>query len=342
MPIDPAKPFDLVYDVMPAYDRRRLDHFVKAMIPSMSRTRIQQRIAEGRVEVNGARRPANWRVLPGDTVLIRCHVPDDGADAGKNIPLSILYEDDDLIAVNKPAGLVVHPVGKHRHDTLLNALYWRYKDQLPENETVNLANRLDQYTSGVVLAVKNARAKRILQEDFEARLPEKTYLALCRGVFAHDAGEVDLPIGPDTSGRDHCVMTVRRDALGKASRTVYAVQERFAGFTLARLHPVTGRQHQLRVHMAALGHPLAADSRYGGGHRLELRGRDGEETLLQRYALHACELAFRHPADGREMRVEAPLAADLQAAATALRGGAEEVVAGMRVGRQPIATGEPV
>ena len=328
MAIDPAKPFDLTYSVMPAQDRMRLDLFVKEMIPSMSRTRIQQRIGEGRVEVNCSVRPANWRVLEGDSVLIRCNVPAEGADAGRYIPLDVVYEDDDVVAVNKQPGLVVHPVGKHRHDTLLNALYWRYKDTLPVGESVNLANRLDQFTSGIVLAVKHAEAKRIIQEDFEKRVPRKTYLALCRGILENDSGEIDLPIGPHPAGRDHCRMAVRTDGGGKESRTRYAVEERFAsGFSLVRLHPVTGRQHQLRVHMAALGHPLAADPRYGGGYRLELLA-DREMVVVERYALHAAELVFRHPADGREMRLTAPLAEDMSAAVAALRVGAREVVAG--------------
>lgn len=332
MPIDPAKPFDLTYEVMPNYDRQRLDLFVKAMIPSMSRTRIQQRIGEGRVEVNGNARSANWRVLPGDVVLIRCNVPDDGADAGRSIPLDIVYEDDDVIVINKQPGLVVHPVGKHRHDTLLNALYWRYRDALPEEESINLANRLDQYTSGVILATKNTRAKRILQEDFEARIPGKTYLALCRGVVEMDEGVIDLPIGPALSAGDHCRMAVRTDGGGKESRTLYRVEERFAqGFSLVRLSPVTGRQHQLRVHMKAIGHPLAADPRYGGGFRLELRGEDGREAVLERYALHAEGLTFRHPADGREMRVEAPLSPDMAEMVARLRDGAVEMVAGRPV-----------
>ncbi len=330
MPIDPAKPFDLVYEVAPSHHRSRLDLFVKAMIPSMSRTRVQLRIDEGRVEVNGAVRPANWRVLTGDRVLVRCNIPDDGADAGRRIPLEILYEDDDLIVVNKQPGLVVHPVGKHRHDTLLNALYWRYREVIPEGDSVSLANRLDQYTSGIILATKHAGAKRIVQEDFERRLPEKSYLALCRGRPTADEGDIDLPIGPDPSGRDHCRMAVRRDGEGKEARTRFLVEERFAGgFALVRLHPVTGRQHQLRVHMAAVGHPLAADPRYGGGHRLELARPGGGAVVLPRYALHAAELSFRHPADGRAMRFEAPLAADLAEAVAALRDGAREVVAGM-------------
>jgi 23S rRNA pseudouridine1911/1915/1917 synthase len=258
-------------------------------------------------------------------------VPGEGVDAAKTVSLDVLYEDDDVIAVNKPAGMVVHPVGKHRHDTLLNALHWRCVDELPEGESVTLANRLDQYTSGVILAAKNAHSKRALQEDFEARLPEKTYLALCRGRVERDEGEVNLPIGPDGSGRDQCVMAVRHDALGKESRTLYAVEERFAHFTLVRLHPVTGRQHQLRVHMAATGTPLAADARYGGGFRLEVREPDGNCAALDRYALHARELVFRHPADRRCVRIQAPLAGDLAAVVGALRRGAVETVGGMAV-----------
>ncbi len=333
MPIDPAKPYDLRYQVMPDQDRKRLDLYVKAMIPSMSRTRIQQRIDEGRVEVNGARRPANWRVLAGDNVLIRCREPEGGAEPAAAIPLDVLYEDADIIAVNKQPGLIVHPVGKHRHDTLLNALFQRCRNELGENETVNLANRLDQYTSGVILATKHAAAKRIIQEDFENRVPKKSYRALCRGEVRDDEGVIDLPIGPEQGG-DHCRMAVRTDGEGKEALTRYAVEKRFSGFTLVKLMPVTGRQHQLRVHLSAIGHPLAADARYGGGYRLELRDRDGGTAALERYALHASELSFTHPVTGGAMHCFAPLAADLEAIVRALGNGAEEVVAGSVVSRK--------
>ncbi|MDR1612395.1 MAG: RluA family pseudouridine synthase [Planctomycetota bacterium] len=324
MPINPAKPFDLRFPVTPKHDRVRLDLFVKAMVPSMSRTRIQRRIREGRVEVNGAPRAANRRLLDGDEVLLRCNIPEEGEDAGKYIPLDILHEDGDLLIVNKQPGLVVHPVGKHRHDTLLNALYWRYKDVLPGNEPVSLANRLDQFTSGVILAVKSAEVKRTVQEAFENRIPRKEYLALCRGVFPGEEGEVDLPLGP-AGESDHCRVVVRRDGIGKPSLTRFSVAERLSGFTLVRLTPVTGRQHQLRVHMAAIGHPLAADARYGGGHRLVVERPGGGTVALSRYALHAASLSFPHPRDGREVNAGAPLADDIRAMLDALRGGAVEV-----------------
>ncbi len=326
MPLDPAKPFDLDYVVMPAQDRMRLDLFVKAMVPSMSRTRIQQRIVEGRVEVNGSARAANWKVIAGDEVLLRCNIPEEGADAGKRIPLDIIFEDNDLVAVNKQSGLVVHSVGKHRHDTLLNALYWRYKDVLPEDSAVNLANRLDQHTSGVILATKNAETKRIIQEDFENRVPSKTYLAICRGQVEQDYGDIDLPIGPDPEGTDHCRMGVRLDGYGKESFTRYEVVERFPqGFTLVRLKPVTGRQHQLRVHMSHLGHPLIADPRYGGGWRLILKNAN-DSMSIERYALHAASLHFIHPRSKEAILCEAPLATDMQRVVTMLQSGAVEVI----------------
>jgi 23S rRNA pseudouridine1911/1915/1917 synthase len=122
MPIDPAKPFDLRFRVDPTWADLRLDRFVRAMVPSMSRTKIQKYIRDGRVEVNGAPRPANWKVREKDEVLLRCNVPEEGEDAGRRIPLAVLYEDDDILVVDKQPGLVVHPVARHRHDTLLNAL----------------------------------------------------------------------------------------------------------------------------------------------------------------------------------------------------------------------------
>jgi pseudouridine synthase, RluA family len=326
MAIDPAKPFDLLYTVMPDQDRMRLDLYVKAMIPSMSRTRIQERIGEKRALVNGTPRPSNWRVLAGDAVLIRCREPEGGDDAAKRIPLDILYEDEDIVVVNKQPGLVVHPVGKHRHDTLLNALFWRYREELAEDESMSLANRLDQYTSGVILAAKHAAAKRVLQEDFENRMPQKTYIALCRGVVAEDEGVIDWPIGPDGEG-DHCRMAVRHDELGKPSETAYRVLTRFSRFTLVELRPVTGRQHQLRVHMAALGYPLVADARYGGGYRLEVR-LGGKNISIERYALHAASLAFAHPVTGKAMECSAPLTADMAGIVDALGLGADEIVGG--------------
>lgn len=345
MPIDPAKPFDLEFRVDPNWVDMRLDHFVKAMIPSMSRTKIQKYIKAKRVEVAGAPRPANWRVRLDESVVIRCNIPEEGADVGRYIPIHTLYEDEDIAAVNKQAGLVVHPVSLHRHDTLLNALYFRYKDILPPEQEVSLGNRLDQYTSGVILVAKHTQAKQHLQDQFEYRRTRKAYLALCEGLVEPDAAEIDLPIGPALGRKDRCKMGVRHDELGKPSRTAMRVLERFPvgpGFTLVRLEPHTGRQHQLRVHMAALGHALVCDDRYGDADALVCGagaegstrdgagaavarenpdGSQGREAVLARYALHAEELTFRHPRTETEQTITAPLAEDLAEVVERLRAG---------------------
>ena len=317
MPIDPSKPFDLSYDVTPNYHEFRLDQFVKAMVPSMSRTRIQQNIKEDRISVNGAPRASNWRVRTGDTVIVHCREPEGGAvEAAKRIPLEILYEDAELAAINKQADLVVHPTGLYRHNTLLNALYWRYKDIIPDDQEISLANRLDQHTSGVILVAKTTASTRILQQQFENRQTGKIYHALCEGIVEADCGEIDQPIGPGT-GIHRTSMAIRHDEEGKPAQTLYEVLERFAprgedaGFTLVRLEPHTGRQHQLRVHMKFLGHPMVCDDRYGIPVPL-LAQREGDDTpaTLARYALHARQLTFTHP-DGRTMTIEAPLAEDM-------------------------------
>ena len=330
MPIDPAKPFDLTFTVDPSWNGLRLDRFVKAMVPAMSRTKIQRYIKAGRVEVNAVSRSANWRVRTADTVLLRCNVPEEGADAGKRIPLDILFEDDDIVAVNKQPGLVVHPVSLHRHDTLLNALYWRYKDELPEDQELSLANRLDEQTSGVILATKHAHAKRLLQEQFEARTPRKAYLALCVGLVAADTDVIDLPLGPAPDEGDRCQIAVRTDDAGKPSSTRFVVLERFdapaalgtpAGYTLVRLEPKTGRQHQLRVHMAAQGHALLCDPRYGRPEPLAAVSPTGGRAVLSRTALHAAELSFRHPRTDAPMTVRASLPADMRDLLDGLRRG---------------------
>lgn len=329
MPVDPAKPFNLTFPVTPTFDALRLDAFVKAMIPKMSRTKIQKYIARQRVEVNGSPRRSNWIVRQGDTVVLICDLPEEGDDVARFIPLSILHEDDDILVVDKQPGLVVHPVALHRHDTLLNALYWRYKDILPPSQEISLANRLDQYTSGIVLVSKHTAAKQALQPQFEHRTTKKEYLALCHSLLQPDAGEIDAPIGPASGTHNRTMMAIRRDDAGKPSHTHFEVVERFPAlvaddpsFTLVRLSPVTGRQHQLRVHMQSLGHPLVCDDRYGTPDALHLQSPDGTAAcVLNRYALHARALSFRHPATGAWQTVTAPLAPDMQAALDALRAG---------------------
>jgi 23S rRNA pseudouridine1911/1915/1917 synthase len=348
MPIDPAKPFDLSFPVTPLYHGCRLDHFVKAMVPSMSRTKIQKYVELHRVLVNGAAQANNWRVRRDDAVMLRCREPGNTSTAAAEIAaaLKIIYEDDAIVVVNKAAGIVAHPVGKHRHDTLLNALYWRYRDQLPPEQEVALVNRLDQYTSGVILIAKDTAAKRILQAQFESRRTEKIYYALVRGIVTADHGTIDLPLGPATDGKS-LLQAVRLDGAGKAAQTTYEVLERFpdgagnqpaaphlgaakensgAGISFVSLRPHTGRQHQLRVHLASIGHPLVADQHYGDGAALVFPAADLDAEKipalsLTRYALHAAALTIIHPRSGARQTFTAPLADDMADALRRLRVG---------------------
>lgn len=320
MPIDPAKPFDLTFTVTPTYREWRLDLFVKAMVPSMSRTKIQKYCAAEKIFVNGMARVANWIVQLNDKVLLSCRPPTDNVQAvAQEIAddLVIIYEDDDLLAINKAAGLVVHPVGKHRHDTLLNALYLRYKNTLPHEQEVSLCNRLDQFTSGIILVAKHTDAKRILQEQFEFRRVKKEYLALCVGVISDDHGVIDLPLGPAEIGKN-LLQAVRHDEYGKPAQTRWEVQQRFAppnnhrGFTLLKLQPHTGRQHQLRVHLAHYGYPLLCDQHYGSAQILRLVSPEKRTVEISRYALHAQTLTFIHPRTNCEQTLSAPLPDDLR------------------------------
>ena len=319
--IDPSKPFDLEFLVEPGQNGLRLDRFIRDRVPTISRTRIQFYNADGRISVNGAIRPDNWNVRTGDTVILQCRVPEGGAEVARTIPVDVVAEDEDYLAVNKQSGLVVHPVALHRHDTLLNALYYRYRDVLAPGGELSLANRIDKLTSGLVILAKNARAKRGLQGQFEGREVEKTYLAIVTGRVENEAIAIDRPIGPKKNRNNRCLMDIREDGEGKPSHTDVEVLERFTGHTLVRCRPKTGRQHQIRVHMACIGHPLVADHLYGDGMGFDAVAPDGRGVRLDRFALHAESIVFRHPTRDEILRLTAPLAADMAAFLDALRDG---------------------
>lgn len=320
MAIDPSKPFDLEYKVDESQDGMRLDKYIASVIPTISRTKIKTYNSQKRITVNGEIKPDSWKVKDGDMVVLKCRVPEGGENLGKNIPVEIIFEDDYLIAVNKQAGLVVHPVALHRHNTLMNALYWKYKDKLSEEQDITLVNRIDQYTSGVVLVCKDLESKRNLQEQFEARTVSKSYLAIVCGELENGSGEIDLPIGPKKNRTNRVMMGIRHDEEGKPSHTFYEVIERLPSFTVVRLTPKTGRQHQLRVHMAEIGHPLAADHLYGDDKGLKFLDNNGQEICeLSRFALHAKDLTFIHPVTEKEMTIEAPLPDDMANTINALR-----------------------
>jgi 23S rRNA pseudouridine1911/1915/1917 synthase len=309
----------------------RLDAWLKKRWPWKSREEYQRMIRAGRVLVSGARRKPSTRLLAGDVVRADMGEPEDLLQDPGSIPLRILREDADLVVLDKQPGVLVHPVGKARFNTLTNALHLRYRDLAdPARDIVpRIVHRLDRDTSGVLLVAKTDHARAELGRQFEEREVSKEYLALVHGVPREEGGRFDASIVPeprDRPGRPRMQALPRGE--GPPARTDWSVEERFARHALLRLVLHTGRTHQIRVHCRHAGHPLVADDLYGDGKALTASTaagaeapRRGEPVLLGRLALHAARLAFTHPVSGRRVVVQAPLPADMAAAVEALRRG---------------------
>ncbi len=315
------------FEVKGRHEGRRIDAYLAARFTGCSRSYFQRLLKAGQVTVNGRPvRPAA-SIRYGDVVEVDVAVDRPDAPLAESIPLDVLFEDDDLIAICKPAGLVVHPARGHATGTLVNALlhHCRALAAGRGGDRAGIVHRLDRDTSGVLVACKDDRIRSRLATQFEYRKVRKTYLALVEGRPELDSGVLRYAIGRHP--RDHKKMAVRRE--GKAAETAYEVLERFRGFAWLRLSPRTGRTHQIRVHVAAMGHPVVADPRYGRRTRLTLgdltgREKDMETVLLDRQALHAARLAFAHPRTGDPMVLEAELPADLEGVLKALRKHAPE------------------
>ena len=311
------------------FEGERLDAYLRKRYPWRSRHQYQRMIRQGLVLLNDEARKPSTSVRWHDVIWVDYGEPGDLDQDPGAIPLSILYEDDALLVLDKQPGVVVHPVGKNRFNTITNALHARYRDMEDAAKDVvpRLVHRLDKGTSGVLLVAKTDRARAELGRQFEDREVEKEYEALAMGVPRGDGGTVDLPIVPvvlDVPGKPK--MKTVPVGRGPEARTDWRVEERFARHCLMRLTLHTGRTHQIRVHCASLGHPLVADDQYGDGkalYRTTAAGADapelGETPILDRVALHSARLVFTHPATKERMAVEAPLPADLAAAVRALR-----------------------
>jgi 23S rRNA pseudouridine1911/1915/1917 synthase len=292
----------------------RIDRFV-ADATGLSRSHVQKLISAGRLTVDGVPVRANALVAPGSEV--RLDVPEPVAfdlAPAPDIPLRIVYEDDDLLIVDKPAGLVVHPShGHHDGDTLVNALLARAGGSeyggIAGVARPGIVHRLDRDTSGLLMVAKHDAAQQSLMAQLKARRIRKTYQALVAGSVAAAVGRIEAPIGRDPKHRTR--MAVVPD--GRASVTGYRVRERFVGWTLIELDLVTGRTHQIRVHLDAIGHPVAGDPVYGTG--TSRRGPDGLERLF----LHAWRLELAAPGDGHLIRATAPLPVELEAVLDGLR-----------------------
>ena len=286
---------------------QRLDRYLVSQSGEVSRTSIQQLIVDGAVLVNGRPSKPGYALRTGDEVQILASKPKDQASAARPqpIPLDVVYEDQDVLVVNKAAGMVVHPAPGHHDDTLVNALLARYPDlqKGTENQRPGIVHRLDKDTSGLIVVARNAAAQAGLAGQMKQHEIVKRYLALVEGVVALDRGSIDAPIGRNPRHRQQMAITATGS---REARTHFRVLERFAHHTLLLLELETGRTHQIRVHLKAIGHPIVGDPVYGSGSTM--RG-----LKLKRQFLHAYQLKFTHPTTGAVITVEAPLSDDLQA-----------------------------
>lgn len=297
--------------------QKRLDVYLRDRLPDYSRSMLQKLIKAGNALVN-AKVGKNSTILRcGDVVEVTLpHAPPEEAQP-EPIPLDIIYEDEGFLAVNKQAGLIVHPARGHWTGTLINALLWHAQETAGTLSTGSdpwrpgIIHRLDRDTTGLILIAKTDEAHWRLAGQFERRTIKKTYMAIVHGNPTLDADLIDAPLGVHPKFREK--YAVRPD--GRPAQTLYTVRERFDGFCLVELAPRTGRTHQLRVHMAHLGHPIIGDTTYGG-QPISLREITGKQTddptpLLERQALHAFRLQFVHPLKFHRQVLEAPLPPDM-------------------------------
>jgi 23S rRNA pseudouridine1911/1915/1917 synthase len=287
---------------------RRLDLYLASRLPELSRTRIQELIDRGQVRVEERLSRSAHRVSAGEAIDVEVQPRPPLAAAPEEIPIEVLYEDDDLVVVNKPAGMVVHAAAGARSGTLVNALLHHLGGRLGGLSQVGgalrpgIVHRLDRGTSGAIVVARNDAAHRALADQFRARTVHKTYVALVHGRLARDAGSIALPIARDPRQRTRMTARLRT---GRESRTDWHVLLRLGNFTLVTAEPRTGRTHQIRAHFTATGHPLVGDTLYGAAQR----ARAGRLLLapLSRVFLHAARLAFAHPRSGQPIEVRAPL-----------------------------------
>jgi 23S rRNA pseudouridine1911/1915/1917 synthase len=289
------------FRIGPAEARRRLDEVVAARLGEISRMRLRQAIRDGEVVLNGATVHGGHRVAEGDRVGYAFRDLGPTAMTPEPIPLSILYEDVHLLAVDKPAGMAAHPTPHHRTGTLANALTDHLnRGRGPEDPWVRpgLPHRLDRATSGVMVVAKSQAALRRLTISFQERQVEKRYLALVRGTVAEEEGRIDAPIGSDPDRRPRWGVMPEG---GRPARSRFRVLRRGADLTLLELEPITGRTNQLRIHCAWLGHPILGETEFA-------RDRINERSP-ERLFLHAHRLRLPHPAEGTLLCLEAALPA---------------------------------
>ena len=298
----------------------RADVFVSRELPAVSRTRIRQKIQMGESLLNGHRYSTATHLRAGDEISISWRrLPEGGA--APQFP--VLFEDGQLLAVDKPAGTASHPMGRRQSGTVVQFARMRYAAMIQESLSrgdmgfyPSLVNRLDVFTSGIVILALTGTVHKAMQAMVVQRLVSREYIALVEGRVEDDDGVIDIPIGPDPASRVRLKKTCRAD--GKESATRYAVLERLPGHTLLRVTPLTGRQHQIRVHLAAIGHPVLGDMLYKD-ESLFLAALAPGAAPPGRHWLHSRRASFAHPVTGAPVVIEAPIPADLELIVTTMR-----------------------
>ncbi len=300
--------------------RSRIDKYLQGRFPRFSRTGIQRLIKEGAITVNTKPTKPSYEINAGDTIELILPPQEDKEIKAENIPLTIIYEDQYLVAVNKPANMVAHPARGYQSGTLVNAMMYHCQKLSCGDDPVRpgIVHRLDKDTTGVIVVAKDDEAHWRLALQFERRKIHKEYLAVVEGELELDSDRIDAPIGVHPHARER--YAVRRET-GRPASTVFQVIERLNGFTFVRLLPETGRTHQLRVHMSYLRHPIVSDTMYGARRITmgDLFKTDDATPIIGRFALHAHQLEFRHPITGKDMKLQAPLPPDFQQLLETLR-----------------------
>lgn len=288
----------------------RVDKFVTDSIDDqgVSRTQVQEWIKAGAVQVDDKVAKANLKVAEGNRVVLIIPEPEEAAIVPENIPLEVIYEDSDLIVINKKRGMVVHPAPGHSSGTLVNALMYHCKDLSGINGMIRpgIVHRIDKDTTGLLMAAKNDLAHISLAEQLKEHTVTRKYIALVHGNLPHDQGTIDAPIGRDLNDRKLFTVTEHNS---RHAVTHFHVLERLGDYTIVELQLETGRTHQIRVHMKYIGHPLAGDPVYGRNKTVALKGQ----------ALHATLLGFTHPRSGERLEFEMPLPADFEYVLSSLR-----------------------
>jgi 23S rRNA pseudouridine1911/1915/1917 synthase len=305
---DAAEPIE--WTVEPEFAGERIDKFITdAIEQDTSRTQIQQWIKDGHILVNGKPAKSNYKLSANDRIDITIPEPVDLDLSAEDIPLEVVYEDSDVIVVNKPRGLVVHPAPGHYSGTLVNALLHHCRDLSGINGVLRpgIVHRIDKDTSGLIMAAKNDKAHVSLANQLKAHTVNRKYIALVHGNIQHENGTIDAPIGRDAHDRKMYTVTEKNS---KHAVTHFLVLERFGDCTLVELKLETGRTHQIRVHMKFIGHPLVGDPMYG---------KSKGAMTMEGQALHAAVLGFVHPRTGESLQFTASLPEDMQQLLQTLR-----------------------